>query len=49
MPPRVWALVLASASYYLFEKQLMKLKNIGLFARMESPRAPEPPGPDIAP
>lgn len=44
-------LVLATISFYLFEKPILRLKNVRFFARME-PRqlAPEPePTPEIAP
>jgi peptidoglycan/LPS O-acetylase OafA/YrhL len=41
-------LVLASASFYLFEKQLLRLKNMRFFARME-PRVTVPSAPEIAP
>ena len=44
-------LVLATLSFYLFEKPILRLKNVRFFARME-PRdlAPEPqPTPEIAP
>jgi peptidoglycan/LPS O-acetylase OafA/YrhL len=41
--------VLATLSFHLFEKQLLRLKNLRFFARMEPPRAPEPVGPEIAP
>jgi peptidoglycan/LPS O-acetylase OafA/YrhL len=42
-------LVLASVSYYLFEKQLLRLKNVRFFARMEPQGAPAPAGPEMAP
>jgi peptidoglycan/LPS O-acetylase OafA/YrhL len=41
-------LVLATLSFYLFEKQVMRLKNVGFFARME-PRQAVPAAPEIAP
>jgi peptidoglycan/LPS O-acetylase OafA/YrhL len=41
-------LVLATLSFYLFEKQVMRLKNVRFFARME-PRQPVPAAPEIAP
>jgi hypothetical protein len=43
--------VLATLSFYLFEKPILRLKNVRYFTRME-PRhlAPEPqPTPEIAP
>jgi peptidoglycan/LPS O-acetylase OafA/YrhL len=40
--------VLASASFYLFEKQVLRLKNVRFFARME-PRVTVPSAPEIAP
>jgi peptidoglycan/LPS O-acetylase OafA/YrhL len=44
-------LALATVSFYLFEKQVMRLKNVSYFARMEPPRlAPEPePTAEVAP
>jgi peptidoglycan/LPS O-acetylase OafA/YrhL len=42
-------LVIASASYYLFERQLLRLKNLRFFSRMEPKGAPLPAGPEIAP
>jgi peptidoglycan/LPS O-acetylase OafA/YrhL len=42
-------LVLASASYFLFEKQLLRLKDLRFFARMEPKGTPAAAGPEIAP
>lgn len=36
---------LASVSFYLFEKPILRLKNLRFFARMEPPRAPIPATP----
>ena len=39
---------LATVSFYLFEKPILRLKNVRFFARMEPPRPVAAP-PDIAP
>jgi len=42
-------LVLATISFYLFERRVMRLKNVGFFARMEPRRDTPQPQTEIAP